>query len=124
MQDQPKRVVMAAVDDLFFATRIGSTAARLPLKLVEVRDAAQLAAELAAVTPDLVIFDLNSTACEPISAIRRIRADPRFHATRLVGFLSHMQEDLTREASAAGCDTVLPRSRFSAGLARILLEGK
>jgi CheY-like chemotaxis protein len=70
--------------------------------------------------PDLIILDLNSRACKPLEAIRRIRADPRFAGTQLLGFFSHVQVELEATAREAGCGTILPRSRFSAGLAKIL----
>ncbi len=119
-EGEPGRVVVAAVEDLFFSTKIVSAAAGLGIRLIEVRDASQLETELAAITPDLVILDLNSRTCEPLQAIRRIRAEPRFRETRLVGFLSHVQRELHEEALAAGCDSVVPRSRLSADLIRIL----
>ncbi len=121
---EPSRVVVAAVDDLFFSTKIESAAAGLGIRLIEARDALQLEAALAETTPDLVILDLNSRTCEPLQAIRRIRAEPRFRATRLLGFLSHVQKKLHQEALAAGCDAVVPRSRFSADLIGILQSGR
>jgi CheY-like chemotaxis protein len=119
-REKAQRVVVAAVDDLFFLAKIGSVAARLPLSLIEARDTAELAAKLAEVTPDLVILDLNSAPCEPLKTIHRIKEDPRFAGTRLIGFLSHVQRDMQEQALKAGCDSVLPRSRFSAQLAEIL----
>jgi CheY-like chemotaxis protein len=121
MQEKTRRVVVSASDDLFFSAKIASTAGKLPVTLTEVRDAVQLEHELeAGVAPDLVILDLNSEACRPLASIRKIKADPRLQATRLVGFLSHVQKDLHQHALEAGCDAVLPRSRFSADLAEIL----
>jgi CheY-like chemotaxis protein len=114
------RLVLAGVDDLFFSTRIASTAEALGVRLVLAADAVQLENALAASTPDLIILDLNSRTCAPLEAIRRIKADPRLTHSHVLGFLSHVQVELERSAAEAGCDVILPRSKFSAGLAQIL----
>lgn len=123
MQEEAQRLVVSAVDDLFFSAKIASVAARLPVKLVEVRNAAQLEHELRGEVPDLIILDLNSEACRPLAAILAIKTDPRLRGTRLLGFLSHVQRDLHRQALETGCDVVMPRSRFAADLAAILGGG-
>jgi hypothetical protein len=41
-----------------------------------------------------------------------------------VGFLSHVQTELAEKALAAGCQEVLPRSKFTADLAEILGRAK
>jgi hypothetical protein len=43
---------------------------------------------------------------------------------RMVGFLSHVQVDLAEQARAAGCDEVMPRSKFTQNLAEILSSAK
>jgi hypothetical protein len=42
----------------------------------------------------------------------------------MVGFLSHVQVDLAEQARAAGCDEVMPRSKFTRDLAQILSSAK
>jgi hypothetical protein len=41
-----------------------------------------------------------------------------------VGFLSHVQTELAELARAAGCQDVMPRSKFTAELAQILGRAK
>jgi hypothetical protein len=41
-------------------------------------------------------------------------------STSIVGFLSHLQNDLRIKAVEAGCDTVMPRSAFSQNLPNLL----
>lgn len=115
-----KRVVIAAVADLFFTSKIGAAAAHADVVLMQAVDARQLARTLATVIPDLVIFDLNCAECEPMAFVRRIRSDPRFEKTRVLGYLSHVQKELEREAKEAGFKEVVSRSKFSADLVNIL----
>lgn len=117
------RKIVAAVDDLYFAARIESTARNAGVALVLTRTAEEALRELGDGDPDLLILDLNSAACRPLELIARVQADSKLCRVPVLGFHSHVQVDLERAARAAGCDWVMPRSRFSARLAEILLQG-
>jgi len=71
--------------------------------------------------PNLVIVDLNARS-QPLQAIEKLRKSHK--DTRVVGFLSHVQQDLAQQAQAAGCNEVLPRSSFTQNLAAILRASK
>ena len=114
------RIVLSAVDDIFFAAKIEAAAKRAGIHLIQAFDAGQLSEKLAANTPELIILDLNSRVCTPLDAIPRIKADPKFKDTAVLGFFSHVQVELEQAAYRAGCDYVVPRSRFSAQLPEIL----
>ena len=114
------RIVLSAVDDIFFAAKIEAAAKRAGINLIQALDARQLSEKLAANTPELIILDLNSRVCSPLDAIPRIKADPKFKDTPVIGFFSHVQVELEQAAYQAGCDHVIPRSRFSAHLPEIL----
>jgi CheY-like chemotaxis protein len=121
-QPPTDRIVLAAVDDIFFSAKIEEVAKRVGVRLIQALDAGQLSEKLAATTPELIILDLNSRACSPLDAIRRIKSDPRFRGTPVLGFFSHVQVELEQAALQAGCDYVIPRSKFSANLPEILGE--
>jgi CheY-like chemotaxis protein len=112
--------VLAAVDDLFFGTKIAETAARLNVPLALVRSPEELEEKLRAFRPDLVIFDLNAEGCRPLEATRRVGADPELKGTALLAFFSHVQHDLKAAAVEAGCNRVMARSAFTAQLPEIL----
>jgi CheY-like chemotaxis protein len=114
------QAVLVAVDDLFFLAKIGAVAKQIGVELVEARSPRALEDHLASSVPRLVILDLNSASLAPLEVIRRVKSDSRLAPTRIVAFLSHVQVELEQAARAAGCDVVLPRSRFSADLAGIL----
>ena len=114
--------VIAAVDDLFFGARIQETARHLSLPLSLVRSAEELLGQARSSHPTLVILDLNATGCEPLAAIRRLKADPDLRAIPTLGFFSHVQRELRAAATEAGCDRVVARSAFTAELAEILRQ--
>ena len=111
--------VLAVVEDLFFTVKINEAAKRAGLSVVFVkseRDALDQAAE----HPALIILDLNFAGVEPVALIRKLKADPALQKISLLGYVSHVQGELKREAQEAGCDMVLARSAFSQNLPQIL----
>ncbi len=115
-------LVIAAVDDLFFSAKIEAAARQLAIKVVIAGDFQQLSESLKSLLPDTVILDLNSRVCAPLEALRQIKSDPALSAVWTIGFFSHVQVDLQREAKEAGCDQVVARSAFSARLPEYLLR--
>lgn len=60
-----------------------------------------------AAADDVVVIDLTRLgALDPLSELPE--------SVRSIGYGSHVDIDLLQAASAAGCDTVLPRSKFFA----------
>ncbi len=112
------RLVVALVPDLFFATRIAATAKSAGIALELVR-AEKLADRLAGGDVSLVVLDLHAPAAlERLAEAKRVAP-----GTPVVGFHSHVETALRRDALAAGADAVLPRSAFTARLAAILTRG-
>jgi CheY-like chemotaxis protein len=112
--------VIAAIDDLFFGAKILETAERLNVPIRLVRSPEELEVQARACRPALLIFDLNAEACQPLQAIRRVKADPELMETPALGFFSHVQHDLKAAAAEAGCDRIMARSAFTAQLPEIL----
>ncbi|HYK87719.1 MAG TPA: hypothetical protein VE398_03045 [Acidobacteriota bacterium] len=113
-------VVVSAVDDLFFSSKIESTAKLAGVTVIQISKARELNELLTDLVPRMIILDLNSRFCDPLEALRRVKADARFAQTSVIGFLSHVQRELELAAREAGCDQVMPRSAFSAKLSTIL----
>jgi CheY-like chemotaxis protein len=112
--------VIAAVEDLFFAVRIQETARQLGVSLALAPGGEETRRQVASQRPALLILDLDAAGGRPLDTIRALKGDPATAETRILGFLSHVQQDLRRAALAAGCDEVLPRSAFTARLPEIL----
>jgi CheY-like chemotaxis protein len=111
--------VLALIDDLFFQMKIAETAKHLGLEMKVAANGDALM-KLMDSAPRLVIIDLNSRS-QPLEVVRRLREAQHAGArTRIVAFLSHVQRELAAQASAAGCDEVLPRSAFTQNLPAIL----
>jgi CheY-like chemotaxis protein len=113
-------MIVVAVDDLMFASRISSAAKAAGVEIVFARSPQAVADAVRARSPRLVILDLNSRGIAPLDTVAALKSDPALAATPIVGFVSHVQADLIAQARTAGVDKVLARSAFVAELPRLL----
>ena len=115
------RRVLAAVPDIFFASKIRGTAEHLNITVEFAGSADALFDTAKADVPSLIIIDLHSEEVEPFALASRLKADEQLRDVPLVGFYSHVQTEIRQAAESAGVDHVLPRSAFTKRLPQILL---
>ena len=113
-------MILAAVDDLLFSSKIRTVAKQVGAELAFARTPEEILRKVRDDRPSLLLVDLNSAKAEPIATISAIRSDPQLAGTRILGFASHVHVDVIRSAREAGADEVLPRSAFAAKLPQIL----
>ena len=114
-------MVLAAVADLMFSSKIRAAASAAGTDLEFARTSGDVLDRARERGPGLVLFDLNAgPSLDPIGTIARFKADARLQGIRLVGFVSHVQSDVIAAARAAGIDEVLARSAFVARLPELL----
>ena len=113
-------MVIVAVDDLMFASRISSTAKALGVAIAFARSPDAIIEAVRTHAPRLVIFDLNSVKVRPLEAVALLKADASLAAVPTLGFVSHVQADLIAEARLAGIDQVMARSAFVTQLPQLL----
>lgn len=118
MHTPPRRAV-AAVNDLFFASKINEAAKRAGISVDFVKDDRSLL-ELAAAKPALIILDLNFSAIKPLQTITKLKAKPELRGISVIGYVSHVQGELKQRAHDLGCDMVMARSAFSQNLPTLL----
>jgi CheY-like chemotaxis protein len=114
------RNIIAVVDDLFFASKIRGTAEELGVTVGFARDIDVLIDAALRDPPSLIICDLHSRKVDPTDLAKQLKADEELCTIPLLGFFSHVQTELQRQAEAAGFDQVIPRSAFSKNLGEIL----
>ena len=117
-------MVLVAVDDLLFSSKIRATAKQAGVELTFARSPEEIVARAREVKPALAIFDLNSGKTDPINTISALKGDPELAGIRTLGFASHVHTELIAAARQAGADQVLPRSAFAGNLAEILLSAQ
>ena len=115
---------IALIDDLFFLAKVHETAKHTGVTLETAATGEQLLKAAAASPAALILVDLNAKQ-GALDAVERLcasngAANGQGNARRVIAFLSHVQTDLAERARAAGCQDVMPRSKFTQNLAEIL----
>lgn len=106
-------------DDLMFASRITGEARALGLTVKPVRSLDQLLTLAGQETPSCVLLDLSFPGLELSDLFRRL-AEACPSRPRVVAYGSHVDTERLRAARSAGCDPVLPRSKFVEELPKAL----
>ena|SRR3989338_7137699 len=109
-------MILAIVDDMIFRAKLEAAAQQLGTPLTVT--AALGGAERPGQGWSRVLIDLNLSRGDALEMIRALRqTDPD---VPVIGYCSHVQKDLQRQALSAGCTTVLPRSKFVQQLSELL----
>ena len=114
--------ILVVLDDLIFSSKIREAAKPLSIDLEFIKSPNGLSHKIKSEQPSLLIFDLNFKSCNPLQIIKDLKSSPELKDIPILGYLSHVQTELKEEAVKAGCDLVLPRSRFSRELREILMR--
>jgi PleD family two-component response regulator len=114
------KTVIAVVDDMFFVSKIRETGKALGMVVMFPRTFDAFRAAVTEERPELILVDLHHVKVNPIELAKELKSHEALKAIPLLGFFSHVQADLQRQAVQAGYDHVLPRSLFARDLANIL----
>ena len=114
------RTAIAVVDDMFFISKIRETGKALGMVVNFPRNLDALRATITEDVPELILVDLHHRKLDAIQLASELKANETLRGVALLGFFSHVQVDLQRQAVQAGYDAVLPRSIFFRDLAKIL----
>jgi CheY-like chemotaxis protein len=98
-------------DDMMFTSRITGTAKALGLPIKAARSVEVLKTWLQQQTPSCVLVDLAHPELRLSELLETVRATCK-PMPRLVAYGSHVDTATLRAAREAGCDPVLPRSKF------------
>jgi len=113
-------VIIAVVDDMFFASKIRAVAEAMEVQISFPRSQEALMEKAREARPRLILVDLHNQKVDAVALAKDLKSDERLREVPLVGFFSHVQTELRRNALDAGFDQVLPRSVFSKDLKNIL----
>lgn len=111
------RTVLLVSRDLFFTSMVSGTASLLGVDVQIAADAAAAVPRLAAGQMACLFVDLADSNLDVAALFASL---PTNNRPPVVAFGSHVATARLQEARDAGCDEVLPRSRFSASLPELL----
>jgi chemosensory pili system protein ChpA (sensor histidine kinase/response regulator) len=113
-------VIIAVVDDMFFASKIRAVAEAVGVDISFPRSREALIEKAREARPQLILVDLHNQKVDAVALATELKADERLREVPLVGFFSHVETELQRNALGAGFDKVLPRSVFVKELPNLL----
>ncbi|HEY7575167.1 MAG TPA: response regulator, partial [Thermoanaerobaculia bacterium] len=105
------KTIVACVEDLFFRSKIEATARHLNVP-VKFTDVAGLSGALEDGHAAALLLELSANG-KMLDAVRKLREASPTRDLPIVGFLSHVDRQLARDAESAGVTRVMPRSQFS-----------
>jgi DNA-binding NarL/FixJ family response regulator len=108
--------VVAVVADLFFIAKIMDAAKRAAVPIEFVKSEAD-AVRRASDGAGTVLVDLNCAGIDPVQLVKSLKA---VGPIRVVGYVSHVNIELRRQALEAGYDLVVAKSALSQNLPNLL----
>lgn len=114
------QIVISVVDDMFFASKIRAVAEAAGVEISFPRSQEAVVSKARETKSELILVDLHNQRVDPIALARELKSDEELQGIRLLGFFSHVETELQRNALAAGFDHVIPRSVFARDLPELL----
>jgi len=114
------QAIIAVVDDMFFAAKIRAVAEAVGVEISFPRNKEVLIQKVRETKPRLIVVDLHNQKIDSNALAGELKSDEQLRDIRILGFFSHVQTELQRNAIAAGFDQVIPRSVFARDLPKIL----
>jgi hypothetical protein len=111
-------MIVVAVRDLLFRSKITSAAERLAVPILLAPRDRPLGDVVRETAGASVLADLNQPGI--VEELAELKRDT---GARVVGFLGHLQADLIEAAEAAGVDEVMTRGQLTGRLDEVLRRG-
>jgi CheY-like chemotaxis protein len=111
------RTVLLISRDLFFTSKVTGTASALEIEVQVVGDAQRAAEQVGTGAYRCIFIDLADTGLDVGAFFAGLKAGSH---PPVVAFGSHVATARLQAARDAGCDEVMPRSRFSNSLPELL----
>src|SRR5919205_2801876 len=114
------QAIIAVVDDMFFVSKIRAVAEVVGAEITFPRSREALIQKARETKPRLIVVDLHNQKIDSNALATELKSNEELRDIRLLGFFSHVQTELQRNAIAAGFDRLIPRSVFARDLPKIL----
>lgn len=117
-----RKTICVVADDVFFSSKIESAAKHLGIVMIKVKNHDEFRDKIEGKTIDLVIIDLVSRKIDAEDVFTELRDSPEHKKVFCIGYLPHVERELADKFREKGVDLVIPRSRFSREMSKIIEE--
>lgn len=120
--DTTEKMVLVAVTDIFFYTKVRDALKPKGYRLERARSQSDIAEKASATTPTVVILNMNDETLDAFQALETLKADPRFQDIPTLAFANHEEVDTWNRAKALGVTKIVSRNEFSARMSDLFDE--
>ena len=117
-----RKTICIVADDMFFSSKIESTAKNLDIGTVKVKNHESLLDKIEGKTIDLVIIDLASRKIDAEKVFAELKNSKKYGKVFCIGYLPHVERELAGKFREKEVDLVIPRSKFSREMSTIIEE--
>ena len=121
MNNQDK-IVLVAVTDIFFYTKVRDALLPRGYKLERARSQADVAEKALVSKPAAVILNMNDETVNAFQALEMLKADPQFKNIPVLAFANHEEIDTWNRAKALGVTKIVSRNEFSSRTKELVEE--
>lgn len=114
--------ILAAVNDIFFYTKLRDALKPLGYQLERARSQPEVPDKASAHRPAAVILDMNDPALDGLKALESLRAEPRFAALPVLAFANHEEIGTWQRAKQLGVTKIVSRNEFSSRTRDLVTE--
>lgn len=118
----PRKTICVIADDMFFSSKIEGAAKDLDVSVVKAKNREEFQDRIEGKKVDLVIIDLASRRIDAGEIFARLKNSAIHKETFCIGYLPHVERELTARFREKGVDLVLPRSKFSREMSAVIKE--
>jgi CheY-like chemotaxis protein len=113
---------LLVVGDVFFSAKLRDTLKHLGIPARSARTDTEVATELAAGAPRLVIVDLTVKTLDPSALVARLKGSDTTRQVPIIAFAGHVATEALAAAAAAGADRVVTNGQIAGNLPGILAD--
>jgi PleD family two-component response regulator len=108
------KMVLVAITDLFFYTKVRDALRQPEYQLEKARTQKDIVEKAQSAPPAAIIFNMNDPTLDAFQALDRLKADARLKDIPTLAFANHEEVDTWNRAKALGVTKVVSRNEFSA----------
>jgi PleD family two-component response regulator len=111
--EHEKKVILVAVSDVFFYTKVRDALLPNGYVLERIRTQQEMLEKVAAHRPSAVILNMNDDKLDGFWALERIKGTDQFKSIPVLAFANHDEVETWRRAKELGVTKIVSRNEFS-----------
>ena len=116
------KTVLAAVNDVFFYTKLRDALKPQGYALEKARAKENLTEKARAIKPGLIVLNINDESLDAFKALESLKSDEQCRSIPILAFANHEEVENRRRAQQMGVSKVVSRNEFSSRTLALVQE--